>query len=317
MAYTFDVNQTPIDGAAAIFQLVMALQTAGWTIHAYGTGAGGTRTGSGAGFAVTSLRDKSQAWVAVKRGTRTFVFQRDDNTDTPPGTNTDWWVGYCEGGLTTGGTATLADPPTVALDTKDVWGTEAEPAQLFPADDALGAFRCNVGADGASPYTWYMACWNKGTGDARTLLFFDKANGSSVDPEPYVMHASYKASAPWAGAYDILASGSLGPFSWYKRGLGGAAFARTVLFAYADTGGQWAPGFLPVEPVESKDTLLLSLYGQNVASTRYPKGGSTMVAWSGGNRTTGFTFNVDGVTDDRVCVTHSTFPWPSGVAAVI
>lgn len=316
MAFQFDPNQTPIDGAAAVFQLVTNLVAAGWSIYAYGNGV--VRTAGGAGFVVASLRDIASAWVEVKApdgSNRTITFQR---SAAGVGDNTAWWVAYTEGGCDALGTGVVVDGPTVALDTKDVHGTVGAPATLFPVDNALGAFRCSTGADNATPYGAWMAAWNIGTGEARTLLFFDKANGPSTDPEPFVLHADYKAAAPWAGQYQRLSAIASAPLSWYERGLAGAAWARTLVpYFYTESYGIAVPTQASVDPVEGKDALALSIYVQDTAGVRYFKGATRMVAYTCFDRPTGHTFDPDGAGDDRVQVGHISLPWPAGVAAVV
>ena len=145
MAFQFDPNQSPIDGAAAVAQLVAVLVTAGWAIHAYGDGA--ARTAGGVGFSATSLRDNSGAWVAVLEpagGPGTLVFQR---SAAGAGDNTSWWVAYAHDGLNADGNGNTVDTEFTAGDLKNILGTIGNThgsgaAALFPAEfeeSALGS----------------------------------------------------------------------------------------------------------------------------------------------------------------------------------
>lgn len=330
MAFSFDVNQTPIDGAAAVAQLVVLLTgTPGWSVHAYGDGT--ARTSGGSGFGASTLRDHDYAWVAVKipgGGTDTLVFQRGDLDS---GDNTAWMVAYAKGGLVTSGTGlgdgTHPDAPSTAGDLKGVWGTPGDPnpspsnpttAQLFPADNSGGAFRCSCGADGASPYAWWLACWNIGTGEGRTLLFMDPATVHASDGARNVLHADYRGSSAWVGTLDRVSDPSTGPLSWYRRGQGDAAWARSPApVLYVVNTGIAIPRNLGLNPWDSKDDLLSMLYLHSVSGALRWKGLSTLLTWNGTGRSTGHTFDPTGTGDDRVVVGDLSLPWPAGTAALV
>ena len=53
MAFAFDPNQSVIDGAAAVFQLVTRMVASGWTVHAWSNGA--ARVTGGAGLTAAGL----------------------------------------------------------------------------------------------------------------------------------------------------------------------------------------------------------------------------------------------------------------------
>lgn len=327
MAYDFNVNATPIDGAAAIFNLVTSLLDAGWYMHAYGTGAGagGARTaGTGAaghagenGFAVTSLRDASSAWVALKLpdgSARTVIFQRGTDGG---GANYNWWVAWSHGGLNADGDATTVDSSVTAGDRKNIHGEEVGvgggPVQLFPADDALGMCRCSSGANDAAPYGAYLLGWNKGTGESRFLLLLEPVTANAADDSPWFFFAHYTGGNNVANFANVV-SGSYGR-SWFKHGLGGAAWVNTAgARFYSDAGS--IPQDLTVNPYDSKDDLFFFPLVQSNAGARY-KGITLQTAWDGVSRGTATTFDPTGAGDDRVALDNVTVPWPAGVAATV
>lgn len=320
MAFQFDPNQSPIDGAAAVAQLVAVLVTAGWAIHAYGDGA--ARTAGGVGFSATSLRDNSGAWVAVLEpagGPGTLVFQR---SAAGAGDNTSWWVAYAHDGLNADGNGNTVDTEFTAGDLKDVLGSIGDThgsgaAALFPADDALGCMRCSVGADDATR-NWYLVGWNKGTGEARTLLFCDVVTGHASDTDLRVIHASRRDFGPWAGEADVLTTYGTAPFSWFKRGLGGATWERCYpMSIYSVNGGRVVPMSAGLNPFDGNDDLFVPVYFHDRAAVRYFKGTSSLLMYCAAARSTAHTFDPTGAGDDRVCFGHIALPWPAGTAALV
>lgn len=318
MAYQFDVNQTPINGARAVAQLIALLVAAGWSVHAYGDGT--SRTGGGAGFDATKLEDLASSWVAVNATAGgTLIFQR---SAAAAGDNAAWWVAWAKGGLGADGDGTTVDSEATASDRQNLWGTIGDThgsgaATLFPADDALGMARCSCAADDASSNFW-LACWNKGSGEARTLLFLDTLTVHASDTAPEVLHADYLTGGPWVGSTNRLAEDpGAAPFSWYRYGLAGATWARTGILRLGAWPGTLIPASLALNPYDGKDELLFPACFNEVAATRYWKGSLSMMVWVGSTRATGHTLDPTGAGDDRVVVSNVAFPWPTGTPAVI
>jgi hypothetical protein len=319
MAFQFSVNQTPINGARAVAQLIALLVTAGWSIHAYGDGS--TRTGSGTGFNATKLEDLASSWVAVNApgSAGSLIFQR---SAAGAGNNSSWWVAWAKAGLNTDGNGTTVDTEATASNRQNMWGTIGNThgsgaATLFPADDALGMARCSCAADDASPAFW-LACWNRGTGEARTLLFLDPCTGHASDTAVEVLHADYLNGGPWVGTMDRLANNATAaPFSWHRYGLSGSGWSRTM----APTLGGWpsvvVPRNLRLNPYDGRDELITPVFLQEYSSARWWKGIATMLLWAGYSRATGHTFDPTGAGDDRVVVGDIALPWPAGTAAVV
>lgn len=309
MAFQFDPNETPLDGAEAVSLLVAVLVAAGWSIHAYGTGSGlgGARVSGGAGFGAASLRDLANSWVAVVAGgaTDTLTFRRNNAA---AGNNTTWTIGYAKGGLLANGAGGTVDSEATAGDLQVIYG----PGALFPADNAGGMCRVSCGADDASA-VFYITGWAISSGTPLFLFFCDVLSGLKVaDTAPMVFYA---AAGSNPGHEVSVGNPSQAPQAWYRYGLSGHAWGRVY---YAKLAG-W-PGFVQSGCVPSgydaADALFVPMCFFTVSGVQ-PKGVSTLLAWNGTARATGYTFDPTGAGDDRVSVGELSVPWPAGVAAVI
>ena len=321
MALQHDVNETPIDGAAAVLQLVTVLLAAGWSIHAYGDGT--TRTGSGAGFTVASLRNLSHAWVAVvaPAGTDTVVFQR---STAGAADNTSWWVAYASDGLLTNGDGTTVDSEATAGNLQSFRGTGGSTpafAQLFAVDAAGGAFRCSAVADDATPYGWHLCAWNPGTGAGRTLIMFDPiTNRNPADTGVYKTTALYRGSAPWCGDLTPIAEYNNTPsYCWELLGGPSPHWRQTsagVVKNYINT--VTIPGGGALNAYDGNDDLQpITHYTWDGGTAFRPKGTGTLAYWVVRARATGDTLDIVGETDDRIIVGYLALPWPHGVAGLV
>lgn len=212
MTYTFSVNNLPSTGSEAIWDLIIALISAGWTQigsgdgFTYDNGSAGPVAGAASG--ATGLAN-SNAWVrvrapAVNQGsvsnqTREWLFQR--GTD-----NRSWRFKYSASAGFSGGSPSATVVPT-AIDQVVMLGagTDASPtynANWFHLD---GVYRWHIGAGGAAEnYAFYAFSWTVGgTTMLQAIgLFMDTmASGSfpSTDVDPAVAYVSnsYASGTPF------------------------------------------------------------------------------------------------------------------------
>jgi hypothetical protein len=136
MAYTFSVNNTPLTGAVAMYQLVSALMSAGWLkkMDSDGTtySATGVQVTSGASGA--NGLGNSNAWVRLQAppvNGGTIVNQTRELTIQRGTTDLVWRIKYSASALFTGGTPGISQTP---LSTDEVFmaggGTNASPTFL-------------------------------------------------------------------------------------------------------------------------------------------------------------------------------------------
>lgn len=309
MAFQFDPNETPTDGAAAVALLVATLVTAGWAIYAYGTGSGGMRIAGGAGFSSASLVNRAGAWVELTAAgaTDTVIFQRNA---AGAGDNTTWAVFYAKGGLNADGSGDVIDTEATAGDLQTVFASGV----LFPADDALGMCRVSCGADDASA-AFYLAGWNRSTGEGRVLVMCDPlVPDDSADTAPLVFYAM--SSVPGnPGANGIITSPTYAPWTWYRYGLSGATWCRGTYSTENLWPGAVVPGGVLVG-YDGKDKLFVPRFYAVPGPVSY-KGTGSLVTWTGRALGTAFTLDPTGAGDDRVVMGSISLPWPAGVAALV
>lgn len=308
MAFVFDPNQTPLDGAEAVALLVANLVSAGWAIHAYGTGAGGARVGGGVGFGAALLRDLSGAWVELVAAgvTDSIALQR---SAAGAGDNTTWTFTYAKGGFAGDGGGDTIDS-TVAGDLQTVYG----PGALFPADDPLGACRLSCGADDASA-AFYLLGWNRATGEGRVLIFCDVLTDTHAsDASALVFYACAGGTNP--GTVGVIGSPSVSPRCWHRYGLSGAVWAGGAYETSVIWGGL-IPNGIGLDPFDGKDILSFPRFYYLTVSGFHLKGSTSLIAWNGRALTTGYTLDLPGAGDDRVSFGDISLPWPAGVAAVV
>lgn len=309
MAFQFDSNETPLDGAEAVSLLVALLVAAGWSIHAYGTGSGlgGARVSGGAGFGAASLRDLADSWVAVVAGgaTDTLTFQRNNAA---AGDNTTWTIGYAKGGLLADGAGGTVDSEATVGDLQTIYG----PGAFFPADDSLGMCRVSSGANDASA-AFYILGWDRGTGTARFLMFCDVLSGvKSADAAPLVFYAFAGANPGISGSINNPGNA---PQCWLHYGLGGATWQRSFYAVMTGWPGAIQNGCVS-STYDGTDPLFVPTVFTTSGGTQ-PKGASSILTWNGVSRPSGYTFDPTGAGDDRVSIGEVSVPWPAGVAAVI
>jgi len=198
MAYTFSVNNIPLTGSVAVYQLVSTLVSAGWLkkMDSDGTTYSSTGVQVTSGASGTNGLGNSNAWVRLQspptnggtivNQTREITFQRGT-------TDLVWRVKYSASALFTGGTPGISQTPS---STDEVFmaggGTDASPTfyalfntnQTYHWNVACGGF-----ADGYSFIGWSVAA---GTlNGAATNIFLDVlASGTypATDVDPAVMH---------------------------------------------------------------------------------------------------------------------------------
>ena len=323
MAFTFDVNSTPIDGTEAMMRLVAVMIGAGASCQSYGLGTGSNQPGGDLVFndpAVSApLMRVTSAYVEVvfndaTGGTKTLLFQRGAS-------NAIWGIKYCPV-LLNDASADGTTPGTHA-DLRDVWASDT----FFSADDVSGAFRCSVaaGTKGASAFGAYLEAWDIGSGTSRTLFLVDPVSGSTGDPDAYVFYAQYGSTAGNIGQMGSFRTG-IGQYghTWYRYGLSSAAWCLAATpwrdLQQGDSGeGRAFPMACTTTGYANTDDLFPIMWIVNTGGNTFiVKGLSQMFCQNSVSRATGWTFNPSGSGDDYVTIQSGVCaPWPEGVGAVI
>lgn len=190
-----------------IYNTVVGLLLAGWTIQSYGTGTTGSYVTSGAGWNLAAISTNTRAWVRVRepgaRG-REWIFQVFNGSP-------NWYqarIKYSANSKFTGGSPDAQTTPSAADERLVVGtGTDASPgaAVICPQNVAMRhhcvAFDSSVG----NSYPWYSWAHNSGTSTLNHVMFQDALSSGSYDVsdvDPVAVYAGQGLSgtaAFWSG----------------------------------------------------------------------------------------------------------------------
>lgn len=335
MSYLFTYNQTPVSNADAMLMFKTLMKSAGWTVPRSSDGltfnAAGdqitTNTSGAGGMNNANAWFVLQAPGAVDGYTRQLLFFRD-NSGTTLGNN--WFIQYSVNAGFTGGGATTA--PT-ATDSGNLLGTgKGTEATLFGATG--GAYRWQIMADNATPYTFAAFAYPIGGGNATTFMMSDRMTAGSFpsqDNDPYVWFMSGYGTnhcMPFnsSGTNTQLSTdcsfiessfdATKGvPYSWLKYGLAGQTFTQTPSLMLSQFNGNPNYSFAPFgagsNPHSGNDDLFPLLYGRVAAAGGVCgyKGTSTLMQWCGAQRATADTVTVSTSSDHIVVNGAVVLPW--------
>lgn len=327
MAYTYDVNKVPANGAVAMYRLKTLLKSVGWTVTASSDGttlnASGdqiTHDGTGAG-GMRNLR----AWFVIQQPgalPRQFCFQRSSDA---VGTNSgNWRIKYSAGpstGFVTGATATQVPSAT---DEQVIMGagTDASPTfSAFMTTDGTPP-RVNMFAGGAAEnYNFFFVGHNVLSSSAGVVqntkfaLALDMLETYSVgDPDPSVIVTDWSQSSNTLAGSFIASTGSTGgAFTWFRKGLSGAGFARLTPLLPALSTTNIAGAHTPNQ-LSLNDELLPVIYARPTSLTAPTgfKGISGLFKWVLPTRAHGTHLRVSSERD-RVVVGLLAVPWNGSV----
>ncbi len=310
MSYTFTVNQTPTNGAGAIFLLKENLKTAGWSILSSSDGTtyvqGSdqiTLSGSGAGGMANT-----NAWFIIQSPDanykRQFSFQRST-------LNTSWRIKYSGVAGFTSGTVNATTTPS-AVDQGFLCGAglDGSPTYgiLFPAD---GTYRFHTAAGGADEnYPFYMLTSQAGTTTLRTALCLETmASGSfaAADPDPALTYVDYELTTN-TFIFSLSLLGATSQISGITTPAG-LFLNQYVNIKGHGIGTAFANGLVP-NPHTKKDDYIPVVWGRPV-SLGLPfglKGVGIMMLWAGFKRSNYDTLSINSEKDRIFCNTVS-LPW--------
>lgn len=312
MSYQFHVNQTPTNGAEAMFIFKTRAKLAGFTVPASSDGltynsSGDQITGFGTGAGGMA---NNSAWFILQApdGIRQWVFQRGN-------TNPAWRIKYSASAKFTGGTPSATRVPSATDEGTALHGsgTDASPtyANLFNTD---GSYRFHMMFDNAAPYGWYAVAYPvggfSGTSGLVVMLFDPLTNTDALDVDPcinYISPTNETGGGLGLGSFGVAASA---PWGWLKKGMAGEGFVRIPAATYAIGNSAVVPSGLPSNPHSGKDDAFPVIY-LRATSAGVPagyKGVSSLVRWRATDRGTGQTGTV---TDpkDRIVVNKCQLPW--------
>lgn len=234
------------NGGLAIYDLWVLLDAVGWETECSGGGTGSGCNESDATCVTAANLDNGAL--------ENFILQ-------PPGGGAQWifWHNLEDGtswwsiGRDTGATSTCSEASrNRGADYENVIGTGGVAAAvLWTSGDLSANITCNIGADSAAPYSWFLAC-RVGTGDSSGSLWYDGLRGyDSSDTDPFVTFGDADLEN-----VDQVASGNI-----YRAGgdMGGTWRALSVVFGYTHF-TNLSPNGLPVNPGSGDDVLTLAKY---------------------------------------------------------
>jgi len=302
---TFALNQTPADGAVAMYTL---LQTAAypliepgiWSCARSGSGTGGVYSVCGSVFSAAAQLANPYAWFVLKspgyvvspapagglQYYRELCFQRGAD-------NTQWRVKYSPRAGFTGGSP---DPDTTPSATDEQvilgGGTDALPTfgTLLPTD---GTYRMQINIY-SEDIGFYLVTYPLGSAVPNACLMMDPllpgsypldVAGNSLEQDPVVIYQA-TGSNTLKGA--TLGSESTGPLGWLNFSQPGALWTRlpcSLLCVY-NSGGALQP-VIPAGLAQSSLSLDVDVgrgtYSRRAAlgSTTGKKGDPGMWRWNG------------------------------------
>lgn len=313
MAFTFTTNQTPSTGAVATYNLIARLIAAGWTKIKDSDGttysSSGTQvTGGGTG---TNGLGNNNAWVNLRApsGTREIVIQRGT-------TDLVWRITYSPTAFNSGSPAAAVVPSSANSSIILGGGTDASPtfSTWFSSNTS---YRQQMGADGASPYGFWMACYPNGGGSPNAGIVFDPVTSTPAeDADPIVIHIATAGGSAFVSAglgSNTTSTTVTRSCGWLAYGLGGS-FVALPACTYNAGGSPVAPSGLPSNPHNTKDDGVPVIYMRRSAETAPQgyKGVSSLMYWIGTTRTTSSTINNKG----RIVIGDVTLPWDSSTTPI-
>jgi len=285
MSYTFSVNNSPLTGAVAIYQLITALTTAGWIRQADSDGstynaAGGQVTSGNTG---TNGLDNPNAWIrmqapTVGSNTRELTFQRGAS-------NLGWRIKYSANAHFTGGSPGVSQTGSA---TDEVFmtggGTDASPTFTTNFMSANNSYHWHIVTGGAAEF-YSFAVWGavNGTSTSASGMCLDvMAAGSypAADVDPAVMYCSSSTIGVFSEVYSTstLASVNVTNPAQARAWLGatsaaGASLTSTNVNVSMVTYGANQMGAtvtIGTNPFTNKDDLFPMIWGSGF--TGFPRG---------------------------------------------
>ena len=331
MAYIFNINQTPPNGAFAMYSLVATMISGGWT--QVGSGDATTFSNAGAGPVIGGHvgiggLGNNQSWVRLQMplvtnaglsSKREIIIQRG-------GADTNWWIRYsCSGSFIGTGNGTISATVTpTAADGINVYGGGSAGSQLF---DSNGIYRANVAVQNVAPYGFVLWAFNfagsTANNNSRAIFLLDPiTQAHPLDPDPYTTYAD-------TGADLLLNVYSAGSGRFYVDGTANFLACYSTITSSANykncNTAIYYPGFqtnilTPTDPFNpGVDVTLPILYYRrpNTAAPVGPKGFSTIMAYVPNRRSVGYLLSLGATgANSRFCIGDVCLPW-SGVPSLV
>jgi hypothetical protein len=310
MTLQADTNNTPANGAEAIYLLKELLKTAGWTVPRSSDGT--TYNAAADEIASAVEMATANAWFVVRCptwGSRTieWCFQRGAS-------NTVWRVKVSDSAGFSGGTPGVTRVPSATDEVVLLGsGTDAAPnfSALFGTD---GTYRWSILANNASSYEWVAVAWPTGGVSCSALIFQDPVTGAeSGDISPVVFSCSSTVVGDPTVA-SILTSDSPRHYALFN-----ASYVLCPMSSYGVSSGVvTAPAGAGTSPVAASDTLLPVPYMRRswLGGTTGFKGFSTLFRWNTVSRAVGDAVSVSPSTRNWVQLTNLTVLWDGSVPVV-
>lgn len=308
------------------------LKACGWEIQASSDGANVSNTPGNGNDQITSAAEMNtnNAWYVIKqpaisrgwgrKGGRQFIIRRGTGS-------TSWMIAYVPLDASEVAQAPTANGTTSAVPTfttrHALVGTLPDTTAAFGSGGGGGTHRLLIGANNQAPYGFYLGAWDNTGAVNGGMFLFDPLEPDSVDADdedPYVVCATNTNGWHYQG----LASITVGPQAFYRKGLSGEGFFPIAAAFYATyrTQDQRAIPRDVGRDINSKRERTLAVWylrsGIN-SSDLYAgvgvKGVSSLWRWKNGSYHTGTRLS-EFVDDDRFVLQDVILPWDPSITPV-
>ncbi len=324
MAKTYSVNNTTISsplttGTAAIWALITAMTTAGWTMvrSSDGTTAGSGIHVTGSGTGAGGLGNTG-AWVVMQQptggsgnyaGTRQICFQHTNAGNDVATTDNSmvWRIMYSKLAGFTGGSAAVS---ATATDQKAVLGggTAGSPTFEILFNTGWGGYRYHIMAadatDADCAMGFELVSYPGGGGSCNGAIIFDPlTNLSSFDTDPFVFVTNIDGVDLKCGQSLDSRCGCWWNPATHSGGLS-ARYDLVYPMQLYTTSHVAAPAAVGTSPVSGLDDLIAIFWGSSTGSgtTAGYKGTSRMLRWRCNSRATGDTYSVSGASSKEYVI---------------
>jgi hypothetical protein len=307
VSFLFETNKTPAFHAHAVFLLKGLLKRAGWLVVSSGDGFGGYSS-SGDMLATAETGEgglaNNRSWFVMHQpGGRELCFQGNGRWA--------WRIKYSRTGFVIGTPSTSVGPGAVDERFLLGGGSDEDPvfADWFRAGKD-GSYRYNMGAQSVFPYGFWAGGFGFGGQEPRDgVLIMDPLREGTYpaeDPDPFVFYSAIARP---------LSAESLNGFTAQAH-LGSEFLRFPALELATPSGTRLVPGEVAANPYTGKGELFPVVFARP-STDACPgfKGVSSLLRWSGSNRSTGSALSYSG-TRDLVVYQHVALPWDGSVPLV-
>lgn len=318
MAFIYNVNQRQITNGTMIYQIILTLVNAGWTVLGSGDGTGGNYSAGGntftSGGRVAHGTYNVGSWFRIQAPAnpvtgqkREFCLQQGSST-----TQASYRIKYSanvtgSGGFTGGSPSATRVPSATDEQVLVGGGSDASPTYVVgTAVDYL--FASHMVADaGAIDHAFYILTTQEtSTGATGFQLALDTmlpGTYAPQDPDPAVVYLNVSSSGTGYGG-DLRSTAIHG---YVGTTITSANFVTN--FYLSNTGGY--PGGLATESTSGYDPVVIPIWNAGNSFPTATKGTSQLFMYIGPVRGNGYVLQINPTTGgDHIMMNGTLLPWP-------